>query len=128
MLEKWKHSHELADSPRGQRFTKLYERQQAHNTAWLTWVYVVAALICVAIGVVLSFIPGPAFVFFILAGGLLASQSRWAAEHLDRGELALRSLWQRGSGFAWTTSSEWTETLSRPRLVACSRGEKDGQR
>jgi Flp pilus assembly protein TadB len=99
MLNKWKDGlHELANARPGERFMQLFERQQERKTAWLTWLYMLCALACAAIGVVLVFIPGPAFVFFILAGGLLASQSRWMARRLDRGELAIRALWRRVRG------------------------------
>jgi hypothetical protein len=98
MLTKWKDGvHELASAEPGKRFTELYERQQG-KPGWLKWFYVVGALACVAVGVVLVFIPGPAFVFFILAGGLLSAQSHWMATRLDRAELALRGLWRRLRG------------------------------
>jgi hypothetical protein len=43
-----------------------------------------------ALGVVLAFIPGPAVLFFALAAVLVATQSRWLAERLDRAEVKLR--------------------------------------
>lgn len=46
-----------------------------------------------AIGLVLTFIPGPAILFFLLAAGLLSAQSRWMARELDHAELKLRGGW-----------------------------------
>jgi hypothetical protein len=48
--------------------------------------------VCFAIGVVLVFIPGPAFVFFILGGGLLASESKLVAKAMDWSEVRTRRL------------------------------------
>jgi hypothetical protein len=99
MLEKWKDAWgELAHDSPGQRFTHLYERQHANGSRGLSWLYILGALLCIAIGVVLVFIPGPAFVFFILAGGLMATQSRWLAQRLDRGEVAITKWWKRWRG------------------------------
>ena len=56
------------------------------------------AVLCLAIGIVLTFIPGPAFVFFGLAGALLSIESRWIARVLDRAEVSARKLlarWRR---------------------------------
>jgi len=48
------------------------------------------AIILLAIGVVLTFIPGPAIVFFFAGAGLLAGESRTLARGLDWSELKLR--------------------------------------
>lgn len=50
----------------------------------------VIALVAVIVGIVLTFMPGPAVLFFALAGALLASESRWLAGALDLTELKLR--------------------------------------
>lgn len=49
------------------------------------------ALVSAAIGVILVFIPGPAILFFLIAGSLLASESLVIARFLDWGELRLRA-------------------------------------
>lgn len=49
-----------------------------------------------AIGVVLVFIPGPAIVFFFLAGTLLALDWLWMARTLDWLEVKLRAWWESG--------------------------------
>jgi hypothetical protein len=55
-------------------------------------VFVGGALVCVAIGMVLVVIPGPAVPFFFLAGGLLATESRTIARAMDWSEVRLRKV------------------------------------
>ena len=50
----------------------------------------VAAIILLAIGVVLTILPGPAVVFYFAGAGLLAGESRTLARGLDWTELKLR--------------------------------------
>lgn len=77
--------------PAGERFERFHE-QQKDAPAWVKPVLIVGVLASLAIGVVLVFIPGPAFVFFGLAGALLATQSALVARALDRAEVWARSL------------------------------------
>lgn len=49
------------------------------------------AIVALAIGVVLLFIPGPAILFFVIAGSLFASESRGVAHFLDGAELRIRA-------------------------------------
>ena len=58
------------------------------------------AVISTVIGVVLVFIPGPAFIFFMIAGALLASQWWALACLLDRTEIVLRRQWKRARSAA----------------------------
>ncbi len=77
----------------GERFVKRYEasrRQRGGRHFVARVVRWVLALAAVAIAVVLMFIPGPAVVFFALAGALLASESRGVARFLDWAEVKLR--------------------------------------
>ena len=64
----------------------------------------VIAIIAFAIGLVLIFIPGPAILFFLIAGGLLAAESRHVARFLDWSEVKLRHglswLWARWRSFS----------------------------
>ena len=55
------------------------------------------AVVSIAVGIVLMFIPGPAILFFLIAGGLLAAESREVARGLDWSEVRLRriSKWAR---------------------------------
>jgi hypothetical protein len=86
---------ELRRWPTGRRFRRFHRDHAHHRTGWarcLTWI---VALVSLAIGVVLMFIPGPAVVFFALTCALLATQSRWMARWLDRSEFRLRAVWRR---------------------------------
>jgi hypothetical protein len=79
----------------GRRFQAQYEsshRREKRASVGLRVSLMAAALVCFAIGVVLVFIPGPAFVFFILGGGLLASESRSVARVMDWSEVQARHL------------------------------------
>jgi len=80
--------------PPGERFERFHE-QQKDAPAWVKPVMIVSALVSVAVGVVLVLIPGPAFVFFGIAGALLATQSAHVARALDHAEVWGRSLMAR---------------------------------
>ena len=86
-----------ADQP-GKRFRNQHKRAKKSGFAsgWMRVVCLVAAAVSFVIGVVLVFIPGPAFVFFLLTGALLASQWFAAAKALDRGEVKGWQWWRRG--------------------------------
>src|SRR5215216_5431766 len=91
LLNEWK---ALRRARPGRRFQDRYEasRGESHKVTIVGRIVRWAlALVAVAIGIVLVFIPGPAFVFFILAGGLLASESRHVARACDWTELKVRA-------------------------------------
>ena len=79
----------------GQRFRTAHRRHR-ESEAGKSLVHRVLYLglggVALAVGVVLAFIPGPAIVFFLLAGVLFATQSLWVARALDWTELRLRAL------------------------------------
>lgn len=77
--------------PVGERFQAVHEKQ-AGGPTWVKAVVVAAAVLSFAIGIVLMFIPGPAIVFFGIAGALIATESAWVARNLDRAEVAARNL------------------------------------
>jgi hypothetical protein len=85
----------------GHRFSDRYQtghktRTQAGLGIKLLRLFrIVLAVLAIAVGVVLVFIPGPAILFFAVAGGLLAAESLAVARFLDRTELWLRSGWNR---------------------------------
>lgn len=91
------HLKQMKRDPAGKRFRNEYRRasDSGATNGWAKVVCIALAAVCVAIGVVLIFIPGPAFVFFIFAGALLASQWWSAARALDKAEVKTRSLWGR---------------------------------
>jgi hypothetical protein len=52
-----------------------------------------AALGCIAVGIVLTVVPGPAILFFLIAGSLLSTESLFVARWLDWSEVKLRAAW-----------------------------------
>ena len=54
--------------------------------------YLVAAVLCFGVGVVLTVMPGPGFVFFAFAGALVATQSTTVARFLDSAEVRVRAV------------------------------------
>ena len=78
----------------GLRFQTLYRRHrqsEAGKSPIRRVLYVLAGVVALAVGVVLAFIPGPAILFFLIAGGLFAVQSLWVAQALDWAELRARA-------------------------------------
>ena len=85
--------HDLQRGKPGRRFRTHYD--VAHRPGnELSMVHrilrFVAALVAVLVGIVLTVMPGPAVLFFALAGALLAAESRGVATVLDGTELKLR--------------------------------------
>lgn len=86
---------QLKASRPGHRFRDRYERNRhSHDKLKLVWrvVRVALAAVLTAIGVLLVFIPGPAILFFALAGALLATDSLPLAKVLDWTEVRARQL------------------------------------
>lgn len=81
----------------GERFKNEHKRVRHHGAqgGWVRFIFFGLAIVSAAIGVVLVFIPGPAIVFFVLSGALLASQSWTMACLLDRAEAAMHRTWIR---------------------------------
>jgi hypothetical protein len=71
---------------------------------------ILLAIIATAIGLVLVFIPGPAILFFFVAGALLAVDWLWLARLLDWLEVKLRAWWKRS--VAWWRKLSLTARLS----------------
>lgn len=79
----------------GRRFEDRYEaaqRKENRATVLARVVRFTAAVIAIALGVVFAVIPGPAVVFFAVAGALLASESRVVAKFLDWCEVKIRAI------------------------------------
>ena len=70
----------------GERFG-AFHREQRDRPVWVKVAFFAAAFASLAIGVVLAFIPGPAVLFFALAGALVSTQSRFIAKRLDKVEV-----------------------------------------
>lgn len=113
---------ELKESRPGHRFRDRYERNKRDkNGAKLLWrvVRVATAAVFVCIGAVFMFIPGPAILFYALAGALLATDSLPVAEFLDWCEVKGRQLgrwgqrrWHRLSIVGKVTVSTFSVVLS----------------
>jgi hypothetical protein len=84
----WKRLRELAP---GERFQTLHREHGDKSPAAKAALFAFA-FAAFAAGLVLVFIPGPAILFFAVAGALLAAQSRWVARRLDAGEVWGRKL------------------------------------
>jgi hypothetical protein len=99
----------------GHRFEMRYEHHQrtggthAAPRRLLLWLAAVASTV---IGVVLIFVPGPAVLFFLIAGGLLATESRALARCMDQIELKTRAVCE------WC-SRRWRRLSLGGRCVVC---------
>ena len=84
--------------PPGERFKFRYREEQRSRLGTSSWKRALSLILVplsLGIGVVLIFVPGPAILFFLLAGVLLASHVLWVARALDWAELRLRSAAKR---------------------------------
>lgn len=83
----------------GRRFQDWYERARVarHRPGALARIaLLLLALVCLAIGLFLVVFPGPAIPFLMIAGGLLALESKPIARLMDWVELRLRAIWKWG--------------------------------
>jgi hypothetical protein len=78
----------------GERFRNRYHQHRKSKQRGLGGMVVrfILAAVCLVIGFVLVFIPGPAVVFFLIAGALLATDWLPIARFLDWGEVHARRL------------------------------------
>ncbi len=104
--------------PKGRRFQIHHQDEQRKNRARPTWLRVLRVLfipLSIAIGIVLTFIPGPAILFFFFAAALLAAHSMAVARALDRMELALRAAWRKFLSWKRAQGRKPKAPLPRPR-------------
>lgn len=83
----------------GHRFQEWYARARVarHRPGALARIArLLLALVCLAVGLFLVVFPGPAIPFLMIAGGLLALESRPIARLMDWVELRLRAIWRWG--------------------------------
>ena len=80
---------ELARGTPGRRFRDRYHRHDGVRHAALLAIGVAAIIV----GLILMVTPGPGLVFVGVGAALVATESRRAAELLDRLELFLRRFW-----------------------------------
>lgn len=108
------HWRELKRGQPGRRFQERYDRArhvERRSGAGRRIVMFFAAGVCLIIGVVLTFIPGPALPFLFLAGGLLATESRTIARFMDASEMRLRRI------FGWA-KRRWRGLPIAGRVIA----------
>jgi hypothetical protein len=100
----------------GHRFQDRYRanrRDRASQGILRRLQRILLAMVATAVGIVLVFIPGPAILFFFLAGALLASDWLWMARTLDWLEVKLRA-WGRHAKKIWRQ----LPTAGRAALIA----------
>lgn len=86
------------ECPAGERFESRFRRtrREKGRVEVASQVFRVAlALAFFAVGVVFIFLPLPELPFFLLSGGLLATESLSLARFLDRTEMRLRATWEK---------------------------------
>ena len=118
------HWRELRRGRPGHRFQARYERARREanrGSVGRRIALLVLAFAMIAIGAVLAVIPGPAIPFFFIAGGLLATESRYVARFMDWMEVLIRKV------FAWG-KRKWRRLPTVVRViliivgVCCSAG------
>jgi hypothetical protein len=80
----------------------------------LRFLRLLVALGSIVVGIVLTVIPGPAILFFLIAGSLLSTESLFVARWLDWSELKLRA--------GWSWSQRHWRKLSRGGKIALEAG------
>jgi hypothetical protein len=120
LMQRW---HALTGGSPGRRFEDRYEAARAARLrgGWshrLTRLLrLVIAVLALGVGLLLAVMPGPAILFFLLSGSLLAAESRGVARLLDRAEVRLRAACQ-WSGKIWVKLPVWGRACLVVLLVA----------
>jgi hypothetical protein len=100
MVEAFKKQwHALKESRPGCRFQDRYQRHQQSRLGRSKFGKVLffgGGPLLMLVGILLLFIPGPGLVFLFVGAGMLASESLVTARFLDRVEIQLRRLNQKG--------------------------------
>jgi hypothetical protein len=110
------HWQELKRGRPGRRFQDRYDRARSEESRGgpIKRIALIGlAIVCLAIGVVLAVMPGPAVLFFFLAGGLLATESRIVARLMDWLEVRLRKI------IAWCRR-RWRRLSTAGRVIVAA--------
>jgi Flp pilus assembly protein TadB len=91
LKEHWSQFQRLEPGKRFQTHYRQHRQSEAGKSPIRRVLYAVAGVVALVVGVILMFIPGPAILFFLIAGGLFATQSLWVARALDWSELRTRA-------------------------------------
>lgn len=96
--QRWRQRwHDFSAEPLGLRFERHHERQQLLDAQRSKPYLVARALLGVVfllLGIVFTFIPGPAIAFFVLTAVIVASHSLKVARWLDRADVCVEHWWQ----------------------------------
>jgi uncharacterized protein (TIGR02611 family) len=95
----------LKKSPPGKRFQQRYRsHKHERSSVWLKPVYLVLGTTIFVAGLAMLPAPGPGFLILFVGAGMLAEESLWVAQKLDRLELKGRAIaapavraWERAS-------------------------------
>ena len=91
LKDHWHAFKRLEPGKRFQTHHRQHRQAEAGKSPVRRVLYAAAGVVALAVGVILTFIPGPAILFFLIAGGLFATQSLCVARALDWTELRLRA-------------------------------------
>ena len=91
LKDHWHAFKRLEPGKRFQTHYRQHRQSEAGKSPVRRVLHAVAGVVALAVGVILTFIPGPAILFFLIAGGLFATQSLSVARALDWTELRLRA-------------------------------------
>lgn len=104
---------EFRDAAPGERFRNRYRRraeQRARGETQLSRPLIIfLALLCCLVAIPLMLTPGPAIVFWGLAGFLISGESAWLARTLDWSELRVRERWKQ-----WRSRKDPVDTKNLP--------------
>jgi uncharacterized protein (TIGR02611 family) len=100
----------LIEAPPGKRFEQQYwRRQRTRKRSFLKKaLFVGGGIIVTVLGILELPLPGPGTVIIIAGLGLIAQESLWLSRLLDKAELLIRRLIDRGQ--RW-----WKKTSSRKK-------------
>lgn len=87
---RWRQFKNSSPGTRFQKFHDEYRKTKWGRAWWTRALIITVCLILFVVGVFFMFVPGPAVVFYAIAGALGATQSRWMARNLDWLEVKLR--------------------------------------
>ena len=82
-------------TPRGERFRAHYDRLQQRPHLIRALLTIGLGLLMLALGLVMLVLPGPGLLVGFVGAALIAGESRWAAQLLDRVDLFLTRAWKR---------------------------------
>jgi hypothetical protein len=81
--------------PHGQRFRAHYDRLQRRPHLIRALLTIGLGLLMFALGLVMLVLPGPGLLVGFVGAALIAGESRWAAQLLDRVDSFLTRAWKR---------------------------------